>query len=98
MKLTRKANAVKWYGLVEKFKSNGMSRMEFCQVEQLNKHTFQYWYKKYEEQSLSPSEDFVSLSPVSNRGSIFIRYKNGVELELPASFPAEQLIKMIRLG
>lgn len=98
----RKLNAAKWYGLIEQYQSSNQSIKDFCQSESINKHSFAYWLGKYRNQNIkegsdSEVENFITIRPLSNTGQIYIRYRSGVELELPSSYPVEHLTKLIGL-
>ena len=95
MEKTRKANAAKWFRLVEKFMSSDFDKQSFCEQEEVNAHTFHYWYKKYEQRDAGTSNGFVTLSSGPRGQSIYIRYRNGVELELPANTPVTQVLQLV---
>ena len=92
----RKANQSKWYEIVEKYQSSEMTKKAFCAQEQINPATFYYWFKKYREKD-QPNEGFITLNSTVKGRSVFIRYRNGVELELPANVSTQQIIQLIRL-
>jgi len=94
---SRQDNQSKWYSLVEKYQASDSTKKAFCQSEQINPATFYYWFKKYNQEEES-DEGFVSLTPTISGRSIFIRYRNGVELELPPTICTQQIIQLIRLG
>ena len=95
MEKTRKANAAKWFGLVEKFMDSEVDKKTFCREEQVNIHTFNYWHKKYGQKGSEGAKGFLSLSGIARHQSIYIRYRNGVELELPCDTPSEQVLQLV---
>jgi len=95
----RKANREKWYALIKEYESGDQHQTDFCRDHQINKHTFAYWLNQYHQSQASPViKGFVSLQGISKSESISIRYRSGVELELPGGFPLEGLIKLVQLG
>ena len=71
------------YGLVESYKSSGLSREAFCADAGVSTAKFAYWYRKY-HQSSSSSSSFIplNLDGVSGTGYELV-YPNGVRLLLP---------------
>lgn len=89
----------KWYNLVEKYEQSGKSKKTFCAEEGIKSVTFYYWCKKYREHQKEEKEPqgFIALTTKEDK-NIILRYRNGVELELPVDVSMKQLSDLIQLG
>ncbi len=94
---SRQKQVSKWHRLLEKYEESGLSVAEFCRREGLQPHNFRYWHKKYQARSKVSSEGFVSVLPKQSNQVIYIRYRSGLEVELPMDFPVEELAKLVTL-
>ena len=94
----REKQAARWYSLLASYELSGISQAEFCRREGLKLHNFGYWYKKYKAGKSSSSEGFVSVLPKRKNQSIYIRYRSGVEVELPSDFGVDGLAKLLSLS
>ena len=75
------------YGLVESYKSSGLSREAFCADAGVSTAKFAYWYRKYHQSSSSSSSSSSSFIPLNldgvPRAGYELVYPNGVRLLLP---------------
>ena len=77
------------YGLVESYKSSGLSREAFCADAGVSTAKFAYWYRKYHQSSssLASSSSSSSFIPLNldgvSRAGYELVYPNGVRLLLP---------------
>lgn len=62
---TRQSRKEYWSRHIENWNRSGLSQVQYCLENQLNKHTFAYWKSKLNKQSL-----FRPLLPVSVRTDI----------------------------
>ncbi|MBN2013513.1 hypothetical protein JW960_29560 [candidate division KSB1 bacterium] len=106
---TRAEIARRRFDMILKFIESGQSPKQFCQAEQINYATFQYWLKKYRNQNLpttakQPLEGrFVPLTLSSSASEASacgqgytIEYRNGVALHIRQSIELHSLIQLIR--
>ena len=81
------------YPLIERWRSSGESKKDFCVQHHINLHTFTYWINKYDKSRAAPSDfttapsNFVSLQVnEKTKGnlntSVEITYPNGIQLRL----------------
>jgi len=82
------------FPLIEKYLDSNLTQKQFCASQFLKNSVFQYWLKKYRQNSntLLQSNDFVSLeiepksiSDPSNAHTAILRFANGNELHFPWS-------------
>jgi transposase-like protein len=103
----RAENARQRLVMIEKFIESGQSAKQFCQQEDVNYGTFQYWLKKYREQRSAPAcepqtaSSFVPLTFSSTSTSRYhqrytIEYHDGVVLHINQDIPLSLLIQLIR--
>ncbi len=89
--MTKKDTASQMRRLVKKFNDSGQSQKEFAARHGLKEGKLYYWVSKLSKssESVSPStiskKDFVAIevTPEQGAGSIMIRLKSGVEIEIP---------------
>lgn len=89
--MTKKATASQMHNLVKKFQASGESQKAFAAAHGLKEGKLYYWVCKLSkpEQSavplMTPKKDFVAIevTPEQEAGSIMIRLKSGVEIEIP---------------
>jgi len=78
--------AQQMYPVIRKFMSTELSQREFCELNQLELYSFQYWLRKYrQEMKDNTGPDFSSIEielPSAGR-HIVIRTKAGVEIRIP---------------
>jgi hypothetical protein len=93
--------------MIEKFIESDQSPKQFCLQEEVNYATFQYWLKRYREQSTSvkkkqPLETgFVPLTFSSSEVSGYrhrytVEYRNGVVLHINYPIEPNRLIQLIQ--
>jgi hypothetical protein len=103
----RTENARQRFGMIEKFIESDQSPKQFCLQEEVHYGTFQYWLKRYRNQSTSvekkqpPKTGFVPLtfssSGVSGDSHRYtIEYRNGVVLHIRQPIELPLLIQLIR--
>lgn len=92
----RSKNRAKWKGLVRKQEKSGQAIAAFCQAHGIKVPTFQYWRKKLGAPAGEKEAGFVQLHTGRVARGIVIRCQGGLELELPADYPAEQVGPLIR--
>jgi hypothetical protein len=72
------------FSLIEVWKSSGKTQKAFCQEKDLAYHKFHYWFKKYNGQSQSASDEppFLSISmpPASGSSKLELVYPDGRRL------------------
>lgn len=95
------------FASIEQYFESGLNQRQFCEREQINYATFQYWLKKYrDEMSITnpanhDQHSFVPLSFASPQASTHdqpytIEYANGVVLHINGPINPRQLIQLIR--
>ena len=87
-----------------RYEQSGLTLAEFCETENINKCTFQYWRTKIklEQASIppvaSPSVGFRQIMPESAPflGVIRLHLSEDRTLELPSDYPSTQLLEILR--
>lgn len=68
------------------WQQSGLNKKEYCQQAGIEPSKFFYWAKKFRENGVSPSSDFLELdlSSHANSGDVFleIEYPSGARLKL----------------
>jgi hypothetical protein len=100
---TKRRSAAEWASLVEEQASSGQTIGNFCQNQGLVQATFMYWRKKLglgansaKKHRPPPVSGFVAMLPRNNIvGSIVLRGRCGVEVEVPPGTPPDTLQALI---
>ncbi len=87
--MARKKNSEQWISLVERWLGSEMRKSDFCKEQSVNIHTFNYWVKKYRQNS-----SFVEVKPEKTEfcnPEQFVRFSflGGVSAEVPAELALE---------
>lgn len=96
----RKGSAY-WSEQVAAHSSSGLSIAAYCEQAGINRHNFVYWRAKLRAEqadfSIQP-EGFIALQPraESPLGSVVIRGRSGIEVEVPSDYPLSGLEGIIR--
>ena len=94
---TKRRTASEWSALIASQQSSGQTIAGFCEVHQLNPGTFYYWRSKLDQLS-SEAPGFVALhTKAPNKGSIIVRLRKGIEIELPGDYSPKALSEFIGL-
>lgn len=100
MQSNRALNAQKWQSLVDQYIKSGDTLSYYSKKIGVNKYTLAYWVKKFSKNKELPKKDkgFVQLQGLVNQTSnrIFVRFKTGVELDLPADYDLSKLLELVR--
>ena len=77
------------FPIIETYLESEKTQRAFCEHQDLNPSVFQYWLKKYREQSLGPTgEENKAFVPLTISGptttAIEIRLPNGIQILIPA--------------
>jgi transposase-like protein len=82
----KQREALSMLKLMSKYVDSGLTQKAFCARHGFSFNTFQYWWKKYKEQSdQKPDPVFTELevSPRPGGQEIIIRYPSGTEVRIP---------------
>jgi hypothetical protein len=86
--------------IVQRWRSSGMSRVEFCTQEKIHLDTFAGWIKKERDES-AVAQKLVPLQiearPEIHNCGFEIEYPNGVRLHLATLPSTEDLSRMVHL-
>ena len=81
------------YAIIEDFQQSGLTQKDFCSKKNIALTKFQYWQRKYQEQSEDMPSGFLRLTSDKNHFSpdpqsiIVLHYPNGVSMQLPYDTP-----------
>ena len=99
----RQSKQAYWNHQISQWQESGLSQVQYCRDNQLNKHTFIYWKSKFErQQSLHPllpvtvRQDGRSLS-ASNHSGIVLSFNDRIHIQLEADFNPNTLSRLIDL-
>jgi len=84
--------------LVQQWQKSGLSQAEFSRKHKLNNKTLNNWIKQFKENKTQINNSFVEIIPETapkNSGQIFIRYPNGIEVELPETINFKEIKQLI---
>jgi hypothetical protein len=102
MKRGKRRTKAEMYPMVTEWLNSGQNKEAFCEAQQVNMHTFTYWYGKYRAEKVQTSAPaFVRLDKpeLSDSGSYFIiRYPHGVQLQVNTLLTSGELSKLIYLA
>ncbi len=71
-KTTRQSKRACWRHHLDAWQESGLTQVEYCLQNQLNKHTFTYWKAKLRKQSSLPPLLPVSVRPDSRQNPYFL--------------------------
>ena len=77
---TRQSRKAYWSHHLETWQKSGLTQVEYCLQNRLNKHTFTYWKSKLAKQPSFPPLLPVSVQPNSTRKSPFLH--SGIVLSI----------------
>lgn len=82
MKINRQENRTNLLNIVEKQKDSGLSQVKWCKENDINIHTFRGWVHRLSQSNNDQTlvNTFVSVSPVTNRSSSFIKINIGAAI------------------
>ncbi|MBI9107817.1 MAG: hypothetical protein JEZ04_13805 [Spirochaetales bacterium] len=86
-----------WEDRFAEWKNSGLTRIEYCKIEELKYSTFAYWRKKLKSSKTKEASRLVKTSPglKSAPKKVFeLRFPNGFTLKIPETADPENL-KMI---
>ena len=91
--MTREERVRYWQGIIDEYRSSGLSGAAFCKEHNINPGRFYHWRRRLQEDCLQEDRGFLELVPYSLQGatrSIHIHFKNGISIEARRGFPAWQ--------
>ena len=92
------------YQVLEDFQQSGLTRLAYCDRNNLAIAKFNYWQKKFRDQSFDTPNGFIRLTSrkvhglVEPMSPIVLQYPNGVSLQLPAGTPIATLRTLLSLA
>ena len=98
-KNTPRKTVAEWEALVTAQVQNKQTIQEFCEAQQINRNTFVYWKGRLKKGKLKPSKTpkFMPLSAPPKTGQINLYHPRGIKIELPTSYPLEDLSQLVNL-
>ena len=92
-----------WNRHIENWSKSGLSQVQYCRENNLNKHTFAYWKSKFNKQNIF--RPFLPVSVRSDTRSEISSFPSGISLaiddrflvQLEVSFNSDTLLKLIDL-
>lgn len=100
---SRQSKQAYWSDQITKWQASGLSQVQYCRDNQLNKYTFLYWKTKFEKQQpilpllpVSIRPDSRSLS-VSKHTGIQLTFNGLLRIQLEADFDPNTLSRLIDL-
>lgn len=99
----RQSKEEHWNYHIENWQQSGITQVEYCQKNDLNKHTFQYWKKKRSQtEKIRPllpvsilNETFSATSSYS--GGLSLSVSNRFDVNINIGFDSETLSRLINL-
>ena len=89
--MTREERLTYWQGIIDEYRSSGLSGAAFCRERNINPGRFYHWRRRLQEDCLQEDRGFLELVPCSSQGdtrSIHIHLTNGIAIEVSRGFPA----------
>jgi transposase-like protein len=85
----------------ERYKQSGQTIKAFCNAEQINQHTFNYWRLKFIRETNQQSVNrFQQIRPTQKKsasvGVIKIRVAERIEIDLPVDYDIASLHQLIQ--
>ena len=87
--MTREERVSYWQGIIEEYKSSGLSGAGFCREHNINLGRFYHWRRRLQSDCLGEDGGFLELVACSSRGdtrSIHIHLTNGISIEVGRGF------------
>ena len=100
---TRQSKRTSWSRHINTWQKSGLTQVQYCLKNQLNKHTFTYWKSKLTKQPSLPSFLPVTLRPDIRQDSsslhsgLVLSFNDRFSIELENGFNSDTLLKLIHL-
>jgi len=97
MSTLRKVNQEKWYAIIGEYSESNETQDQFCLERGLNKGTFLYWLKKYQERAINNHKGFVKIiEPPLGLDSNFILKVGNVEIISQPGTSINAIARLVR--
>ena len=87
--------SVEMRGIVEEYKTSGVTRREFCQQRGISLTTFDYWRRAH---GAKPRMVKVEVAAPEASGNFTLSLANGRRIESSFQFSDAELIRLIRIA
>ena len=86
-----------WNGIIEDFNGSGENQTHYCKSRGINKEQFGYYLRQWRKANSNglTKVTFMPMEVTIPQGKWILNIGNGVNLELPANMPMEQLSAFI---
>ena len=87
--MTREERLTYWQGIIDEYRSSGLSGAAFCKEHNINPGRFYHWRRRLQNDCLQEDRGFLELVPCSSQGdtkSIHIHLTNGIAMEVSRGF------------
>jgi hypothetical protein len=98
---TRKTKRVYWRHHIDEWNKSGITQVQYCQENQLNKHNFIYWKSKLEKRNTFPPLLPVTVRPDVKRprssfpSGIALSFNDRFSVQLEVGFNCDTLSRLI---
>ena len=92
-----------WEHHLDNWQKSGLSQVQYCQQNQLNKHTFAYWKAKLEKKPVLPPLLPVTVQPDTKQdfpflhSGIVLSFNERLSIQLENGFNSDTLSRLIDL-
>ena len=100
---TRQSKKNYWSHHLDSWRTSGLSQVQYCQENQLNKHTFTYWKAKLEKKQLLSPLLPVSVKPDAKQdfpflhSGIILSFNDRLSIQLENGFNRDTLSRLMDL-
>lgn len=98
-KLEQTTKRAAWYKIIEAFKKSGLSQVNYCKSNNINKEHFAYYISVWRKDNTvaQPSTSFMPLQVVNtiSQDKWRLNVASGISLEVPPTIPMQQLAELI---
>jgi len=100
---TRQSKKEYWSHHLDSWQKSGLSQVQYCQQNQLNKHTFTYWKGKMEKKHILPPLLPVTVKPDTKQdfpflhSGIVLAFNDHLSIRLENGFNSDTLARLIDL-
>ena len=89
------------FGMLNRWRSSGISQRQWCEKQGISMSTFKYWFVKWKEINYPASHArFLEIEPDSplsvEMGKVSLHFPNGVRVDFTGTVESEQIMSLIK--
>ncbi len=96
---TRISTQQRMYGILQDYASSGLSKQEWCKINNIPLHKLHYWQKKFKTEQSAETSGFMDLKvkTANTCDLLTIIYPNGVQIKFESTISTHLLQNLIHM-